>query len=151
MDKRLNKLNINFPDGWKDISNENPDGPPTFINENINESGVLQISTADFMGGKLPNTSLADLIELSKKAGIKNEFGKLEYEESGSCEYGIYGYAQFSRADFPYISLWHLSDGKNFIFSTFICGSLPEQDHIDEVKGILKSIKRKTFLGSLFK
>jgi hypothetical protein len=151
MDKRLNKLNISFPDGWKDISNENPDGPPTFINENINETGVLQISTTDFIGGKLPNPNLADLIELSKKAGIKNEFGELEYEESGNCEYGIYGYAQFSRTDFPYISIWHLSDGKNFIFSTFICGSFPEQDHIDEVKGILKSIKRKTFLGSLFK
>ena len=32
MDKRLSNLRIKFPKGWKDISIENPNGPPTFVN-----------------------------------------------------------------------------------------------------------------------
>lgn len=151
MDQRLNKLHINFPEGWIDVSEENPDGPPTFINENIDDSGVLKISTAEYVSGEIPNPSPADLVDLSKGVGFENEFGKLESEESGSCGYGIFGYAQFSRPDFRYISVWHLSDGKNFIFATFICGNVPEQEHINEVRGILTSIKRNSFFRSLFK
>lgn len=150
MDKRLNKLRIRFPKGWKDISMENPVGPPTFVNEIIKESGVLQISTAEFLTGKFPNPSLADLIDLSRNVGLKNEFGRLENEESGNCKYGIFGNVQFSRPDLPHISIWHLSDGKDFVFATFIRTSLPDQEHINEVKDILTSFKKNSFFKSLF-
>ncbi|HEY4061265.1 MAG TPA: hypothetical protein VGM30_05170 [Puia sp.] len=150
MDKRLSKLRIRFPEGWKDISIENPDGPPTFVKENVEESGILQISTAEYLTGKIPNPSLADLIDLSKNVGLKNEFGSLESEESGKCDYGTFGTAQFSRPDFPLISVWHLSDGKSFVFATFICTNFPDQKQIDEVKGVLISIKNNSFFRSLF-
>jgi hypothetical protein len=150
VDKRLSKLSIKFPEGWKNISIENPDGPPTFVNEKVEESGVLQISTAEYLAGKIPNPSLADLVDLSKKVGLKNEFGSLENEESGKCDYGTFGTAQFSGPDFPHSSIWHLSDGKNFVFATFICTNFPDQQLIDEVKGILISIKKNSFFRSLF-
>src|SRR5258708_25705778 len=128
MDNRLKKLQIKFSDGWKDISKENPDSPPTFINDELDESGVLQISTAEYISGQTPNPNFLDLINLSKNVGLKNEFGIPCHEESGNCEYGKYGFVEFSRPDFPYIAVWLLSDGKNFIFATFICAAQPDQN-----------------------
>jgi len=150
MDKRLKKLNIKLPDGWEDISADNPNGPPTFIDVIIDDSGVLQISTAEYLSGKLPKPSLADLVDLSKNIGLKNEFGDLQNEISGECSYGIFGSAQFSNPQFPHASIWHISDGKNFIFATFICSKVPDQKQVNDVKNILTSIKRKSILISLF-
>ncbi len=150
MDKRLKMLNINLPDGWEDISEDNPQGPPTFIDTTFGDSGVLQISTAEFLSGKIPNPSLTDLVDLSKNIGLKNEFGELQNEESGNCAYGTFGCAQFSSLKFPHISIWHISEGENFIFATFICSTVPTQKQVNDVKNILISIKRKSFLASLF-
>jgi|GEM_PF-1563556 len=142
MDKRLKNLEIRLPDNWNDISEDNPNGPPTFIDDTIDNSGVLQISTAEFLSGKIPNPGLSDLSELSKNMGVKNNFGELQNEISGKCDYGIFGYAQFSNPQFPYASIWHISDGQNFIFATFICSIAPDQKHVDDVFNILISIKR---------
>ena len=150
MDKRLNKIRIGFSKGWKDISKENPNGPPTFINYEIEDSGVLQISTAEFIGGQKPNPNFSDLINLSKNIGLKNEFGIVRHEESGNCGYGKYGFVEFSRSDFPYIAVWHLSDGKNFIIATFICATQPNPKQIGDVRNILTSIRKSSFFGSFF-
>jgi len=150
MDKRLKNLSLKLPDGWKDVSEDNPNGPPTFINDTIDNSGILQISTAEFLSGRIPNPSLSDLIDLSKNVGLKNGFGDLQNEVSGHCDYGTFGYAQFSNSESPYTSIWHISDGQNFIFATFICSIAPSQKHIDDVENILTSIKRKSWLVSLF-
>jgi hypothetical protein len=109
----------------------------------------LQISAAEFLSGKIPNPSLTDLINLSKNIGLKNDFGDLQNEESGNCSYGIFGNVKFSSLRFPHISIWHISDGKNFIFATFICSKVPNQRQVKNVKYILTSIKRKSFLESL--
>jgi len=150
MDKRLNKIQIGFSKGWKDISKENPDGPPTFINYEIEDSGVLQISIAEYISGQEPNPNFSDLIYLSKNIGLKNEFGIARHEESGNCGYGKYGFVEFSRSDFPYTAVWHLSDGKNFIFATFICAAQPDPKQIGDVKDILTSIRKSSFFSSFF-
>ncbi len=150
MDKRLKNLEITLPNNWEDISEDNPNGPPTFIHNGIDNSGVLQISTAEFLTGKVPNPSLNDLVDLSKNIGIKNDFGDLQNVKSGNCDYGIYGSAQFSNCQFPLCSIWHISDGQNFIFATFICSTAPNKEHVDEVINILTSIKRKSWLKSLW-
>jgi hypothetical protein len=151
MDKRLKKLRIDFPDGWVDISGENPEGPPTFVNEQVDDSGVLQISMAEYVGGEVPDPSQADLVVMAKEAGFTNQFGELTNEESGHCNYGIYGCAEFSGAEFSYAAIWYLSDGRNFVFATFISSAPPGPKLIQDVKDVLKSIKKKSFLGSLFK
>jgi hypothetical protein len=150
MDKRLKKLNIKLPHSWEDISADNPQGPPTFIDKAFGDIGVLQISTAEFLSGKIPNPSLMDLIDLSRNIGLKNEFGDLQNEESGNCSYGIFGCVQFSSPRFPHSSIWHISDGENFIFATFICSKVPDQKQINDVKNILTSIKRNSLFVSLF-
>lgn len=150
MDKRLKSLNITLPDNWKDISVDNPNGPPTFIDETIENSGVLQISVVEFLSGTIPNPIPSDLIELSKNTGLKKSAGNLQHEESGKCNYGIYGYAQYSNPQFPYAAIWHISDGRNFIFATFICSTEPSKKHINDVFNILTLIKRKSWMASLF-
>ena len=150
MDNAFKKLRIDFPEGWVDISDENPGGPPAFINEQVDDPGVLQISAVEYSGGELPDPSTADLITMAKNVGAKNQFGAVMREESGECNYGIYSYVEFSSKEFPYVAVWYLSDGKNFVFATFICGTIPEAKHIEDVRHILMSIKRKSFFGSLF-
>ena len=150
MDKRLKNLDIKLPNNWKEISEDNPNGPPTFIDYTIDNSGILQISTAEFLSGKIANPSPTDLIDLSKNIGLKNGFGDLQEENSGNCGYGTFGCAHFSNSRFPYSSIWHISDGQNFIFATFICSTSPNTEHVEAVTNILKSIKRKPWLKSLW-
>ena len=105
MDARLKNLKIVFPNGWADISAENVDGPPTFINGRLNDPGVLQISTAEYVSGELPNPNYDDLITLSINIGLRNEFGEIIRKESGNCRYGKFGVVEFSGTDFPHISV----------------------------------------------
>ena len=146
MDARLKNLKIVFPNGWADISAENVDGPPTFINGRLNDPGVLQISTAEYVSGELPNPNYDDLITLSINIGLRNEFGEIIRKESGNCRYGKFGVVEFSGTDFPHISVWHLSNGKDFVFSTFICSKHPDSSELNDVRSILMSIKKKGLL-----
>ncbi|WP_109699612.1 hypothetical protein [Chitinophaga deserti] len=147
MDHRLKKFIISFPKGWVNVSEENPDGPPTFINELIRPSGVLQISTAAYLSGELPDADNNTLLGLSRKAGITHDFGKHNHEESGNCRFGKYGFVQFGRPDFPYIAVWHLTNGKDFIFSTFICSESPRIEQVNDVHQILTTLRRKNIFG----
>ncbi len=147
MDNRLKKLVISFPKGWVDVSEENPGGPPTFISELIEPSGVLQISSAAYLSGALPNPDMNALLELSRKAGVANGYGKLNHEESGICSFGMYGFVQFGRPDFPYIAVWHLTNGKDFIFSTFICPASPRIEQVNDVHQILTTLRRRNIFG----
>lgn len=65
VDERLKNLKIQFPQSWVNFSLDNPNGPPTFIDGRIEEPGVLQISTAEFLSGPFPNPNGDDLIGLS--------------------------------------------------------------------------------------
>ena len=146
MDKRLRKLKIKFPTGWRDCSNDNPDGPPTFLDDRQEEPGVLQISFAEYLSGTIPNPDFTDLLTLSRTAGIKNSFGEIINEGSGSCQYGIFGKVEFSGKEFPYSAIWHISNGKNFVFATYICSKQPTDKELSEVNDILISIDKRRFL-----
>jgi len=142
VNRKLNKLAVGLPKHWIDVSDENADGPPTFINELYEEPGVLQISFLEYVKGEKPDSKYQDLIELSKNIGEKNEFGVVQNVASGDCDFGKYGFAQFSSLKFPYISVWHLTDGRDFILSTFICSKIPEKNEVSEVELILTSLKK---------
>ncbi len=47
--------------------------------------------------------------------------------------------------DFPFVSVWHISDNKSFVFSTYISVDPQTESDINEVYDILKSIKHKTY------
>lgn len=137
------KIKIRLPNNWEDISNRNGNGPPTFIIGNKNEPGVLQISFVEYTGGVKPNPDFNDLLILSENIGQKNEFGQVTGKSSGPCKFGKYGTVEFTGTDFPYISVWHLSNGKDFVFATFICSQNPTAAELTDVKTIITNIKRK--------
>ncbi len=137
------KFKLSLPKSWMDISDENPDGPPSFIRKESDENpGVLQLSFAEYLSGEQPNPNYADLIQLSKEFDTGKEFDLLN-TESGDCKYGIYGFAEFKNEEFPFVSVWHISDKKNLIFSTYICAEKQTESDINEVYQILKNIRHK--------
>jgi len=139
------KFKFNLPKSWIDISNENPDGPPTFIRKESDKNpGVLQISSAEYLSGEKPNPNYSELIELSKEFNSENEFDLIN-TKSGDCQYGIYGLAEFKNEEFPFVSVWHISDRKNFVLSTYISVDPQAKSDIDEVYDILKTIRHKKF------
>lgn len=132
-----------LPDGWEDISKDNPDGPSTFIDGRLDEPGVLQISTANYVSGEKPNAEYQALVELSENVGVNNNFGRVATRVFGNCKIGKYGKVEFSSEKFPYISVWHLSNGKDFVFSTFICSKKPEPSEIHDIEEMLLTMKKK--------
>lgn len=140
---RIDKFNIFLPDWWQDISNSNPDGPPTFIDGRLEEPGVLQISTAIYVSSEKPNPNFEDLIQLSEMLGQRNAFGDVVNRTFGKCKLGKYGMVEFSGENFPYISVCHLSNGKDFVFGTFICSKNPETSEINDANGILLNLKKR--------
>ena len=143
---KIDNFKIILPDWWEDISQSNPNGPQTFIDGRLNEPGVLQISIAKYVAGEKPEASYQDLVQLSENAGRDNTFGKVTNRSSGNCKVGKYGVVEFSGDKFPYISVWHLSNGRDFIFSTFICSKIPETSELNEVKQMLITMKKKQSL-----
>ena len=134
-------LKLNLPKNWIDISDENPEGPPTFVRKEWNKNpGVLQISVAESEVDS--NLKHKDLIILSKEFDSENEFDLLN-TKSGHCQLGLYGYAEFKNKEFPFISVWNISNTKNIIFLTYISSEKQMQSDIDEVYDIIKNIKHK--------
>ena len=143
----LKKIKIPFPNNWIDVSNENPNGAPTFIKENIEEPGVLQITYTEYISGEIPNPSYADLINLSKSIGNKNEeFGNCINENYQECNFGKFGYVEFNSTVFPFSSIWNISDSKSFIFATYICSTIQSDKEIIEVYNILKGIRHEIWI-----
>lgn len=148
VDKRLNKLKIKLPDNWTQM--DNPEGPPTFIDESLDEPGVLQISFAEFIEGAKPNPTKLDLINLSETLGNNSNFGSITTKESGDCVYGTFGRVNFTSDDYPLISVWHISNGENFVFATFICSSKPNEKQLNDVSRILMTIDKKKSMFNWF-
>jgi hypothetical protein len=53
----------------------------------------------------------------------------------------MYGYAEFKNEEFPFVSVWHLSNKINIVFLTYISTEKQEKCDIDEVYDIFKNIK----------
>jgi hypothetical protein len=134
-------IKLNLPNSWIDISFENPDGPPTFIRKEWGKnSGVLQISVTHYLSGESFNPNHKDLIELSKEFDSGNEFELIE-TKSGGCQFGMYGCAEFKNKEFPFVSVWHITDKNDIIFSTYISNTKQTKTDVDEVYDILKNIR----------
>ena len=135
-----------LPQWWQDISDSNPDGPQTFVDGRLDEPGVLQVSSVTYISGEKPDADFQGLIKMSETLGLNNQFGTVVNRSFGTCRIGKYGMVEFSGHKFPYISVWHLTNGKDFVFAIFICSRNPEASEVDEVKEMLLNIKKKVSL-----
>lgn len=76
----MKRLKVKLVPGWQQVPN--PDGPPTSLRGDDDDGNPLQISHAEYLGGKIPDPKEKDLIELSK-AQSKN-FGEITKTDSGA-------------------------------------------------------------------
>jgi hypothetical protein len=126
------RLKIKLPRTWKQI--DNSDGPTTFCRDD--GSGAFQVSWAQYRGGKLPKDVSTE--SLKKMA---EEFGK-EYSDEmtgsngGECPYGMFGTATYRSVEYPRSQVWFISDGRDFIMATHICGEEPDEIEVAEAQQI---------------
>jgi hypothetical protein len=117
---------------------DNSDGPATFYRTDSDDSGALQVSQyAEYNGGKVPNPTYNDLIELAQDHGQRHNAGELVGTDSGACALGSYGAAAFRSAEYPRIQFWYLSNGRDFILATHICTVEPEAAEVTEAQQIV--------------
>src|SRR5213594_1601429 len=132
------RLQVKLPKGWTDYSEEN-EGGPTFIRDSSKDPGPLQVSWAEYQGGKVPNPSPANLEEMSRELGEQQGFGAMVESSNGECDFGRVGTAIFRSAE-QRIQVWHLSNGKDFITVTHIGPATPDPDEIREAHEIVRTL-----------
>ena len=143
------KLKIWLPDNWANISDQNPDGPLTMCWDDATASGALQLSVAEYSGGKEPRPSEADLIKQATDFGQRRRWGQLVHSSSGPCVLGIYGTASFTRPDSmptddaQYAQIWFLSNGLDFVMVTFFGMVTPPECELFDTQRIVEAIDLK--------
>ncbi len=103
---------------------------------NGNKKNTIEITYAIYKGGTVPNSTGKDLIELSKNVVVNERFLSF-FQESGSCGFGKYGTVAYTAPSIPRFQVWHISNGKDFIFLTHECLESPTEEEIDEVRQIV--------------
>lgn len=131
-----------FPD-WTDYSYKNPHGPVTFIKRSCKTLNPLQISYALYKNGKVPNLGYDELLKMCMDFGAKFEYGNCLGRCYGECAFGKYASAIFKVNDFPWYQIWHLSNGKDFIFATYICEDKPDDIVLEEAHEIVVNLDIK--------
>lgn len=132
------RLQITLPHGWADCSEEN-EGGPTYLRELSADPGPLQVSWAEYTGGKVPDPSADDLAEMSRDLGADQDFGELIECAGGACDFGRLGTAIF-RSQEQRVQIWHLSNGKDFITATHIGPRDPDPEELREVQEIVRTL-----------
>jgi hypothetical protein len=130
------RLQVQLLPNW--AQTDNPDGPATFYRTDSDDSGALQVSLyAEYKGGKAPDPSTKDLIELSQGHGERHNAGDLVETSSGECALGSYGSAVFRSKEYPRIQFWYLSNGSDFVLATHVCTVKPEPAEVAEAQQIV--------------
>jgi hypothetical protein len=132
-------IKVKLLPGWIDASKDNPDGPASFLRESSKSSGAVQVSHAEYARGAVPNPSEQDLIVMSRAFGTGTDMnlGDVGKSQSGGCTFGKFGTTVYRSAEFPRSQVWYLSDGKDFIMVTHICGEEPDPQELVEVDQIV--------------
>jgi hypothetical protein len=139
------KLVVWLPPNWS--SEPNPDGPFA-VHSGPAGVGVLQISFAEYSGGRRPDPTPKDLMELASNSGEKLGLAVLQ-SYSGKCLLGYYGTAVFGRgegvqSDEAFCNqIWFLSDGLDFVFVTFFASSTPPEQEFHDAQRIVDGIALK--------
>jgi hypothetical protein len=134
------KLTFTLVPGWEDISQENPEGPPTFIRSGESATGVLQISIQSiYDSGPEPNPTTGDLIRLCEHVAGLQEATVIEHS-SGNCDLGTYGSVIAKSVELSRMQIWTLSNGRDFVLATYLCPEEPDPAESSEAEMIVKRI-----------
>jgi hypothetical protein len=135
----LSNIKVTLLQGWKDVSKDNPDGPPTFLRESSKCPGSLQVSHAEHKAGAIPNPSEKDLVKMSREfgSGTDTNLGEVVESYGGNCTFGKFGTTVYRSKEFPRSQVWYLSNGRDFIFVTHICPEEPDMQELVETEQIV--------------
>ena len=134
-------LQVTLPQGWEDISEENPEGPATFVRSGENATGVLQFSIQSvYESGPEPNPTSGDLIALSEHVARLQEADVME-RYSGVCDLGTFGSVIGKSAELPKMQIWTLTNGRDFVLATFLCPEQPDAEEAAEAETIVKGVQ----------
>jgi len=138
--KAIKIIKVKLPAGWSNYSDENPNGPATFLRDISDAPGAFQVSLALQTGGTPAEATPEDLIELAKSTGKSMLAGDLVETSSGECLLGFYGTAIFKSKEIHRTQIWYLTDKRDFILATYICPGVPEPKEVEEVQEIINSV-----------
>jgi hypothetical protein len=131
------RIRVTLPQGWSDYSHENPDGPPTYLRDDSDVPGPLQISAQWYAGGEVPDPSLDDLIKLAKAVGNSWDGQEVIETGGGQCAFGRFGTVVSRTTELARAQVWYLSNGRDFILATHFCSEQPDPLEIDEAREIV--------------
>ena len=134
------RIKVLLSDGWADISHENPSGPATFCRDADDASGALQVSHAEYKAGVVPNPSLEDLVSLATSAATNERGAALLHTASGHCRFGLWGTAVHRTDECAHFQAWHLSNGRDFIFATYISEVPPSEVELIQAHNIVMDL-----------
>jgi hypothetical protein len=134
------RIKIELPEGWGDYTDQNPDGPPTYLRTASKVPGPLQISFGLYESGDIPDPSKEDLMDMARGLGLGHGWGDVISTASGECGFGRFGTAVFRSDEHDRIQVWYLCNGRDFIFATHICPEAPDPQEVEEADRIVKAL-----------
>jgi hypothetical protein len=131
--------NIPLLPGWVDETTQGSATNAYF--RNPTRSGPLQVSWAEFAGGRAPQVSEARLLEIALKTGGQFGCGPPFERASGPCALGTYATAKFSLPpDRCFGQVWVLSNGADFVIATYMSAREPDPIEVTEAQQIVSRI-----------
>ena len=135
----FNTFTVSVPDGWSDITSDvDGDNPPSTL-ASFNGVGALQFSVALYQSGPDPDPSQADLQQMVKDFGTERGLGA---PVSLAAEtFPVRLAAGSFHAGCEYIRVWHVSDGQNFAFITYVCDWSEQRMELPDCERIVRSLR----------
>ena len=121
------QLQVSPPPHWHDAESPDSRGHVTLRRGEGPEAGLLQLSLALFRGGAAPDPSAPDLERHARTYGEKIGYGPPQGSSSGACAMGLYGTAVFRPTAQRRAQLWFVSNGRDFVLASYVCGAEPDQ------------------------
>ncbi|WP_133166930.1 hypothetical protein [Solimicrobium silvestre] len=130
-----------MPPSWVDLSSENADGPSTFIKEDPESTGALQISIqAEYHGGTIPNPIPEQLVSYAEGIVNKNAHVQIRGRSTGKCKMGTYGTVLASLLRHSWCQIWVLSNGNDFVLASHTSVDEPSEAEVNEASWVVKNI-----------
>lgn len=112
---------LTLPQNWSELEADTCDleSPLTIANADTGV-GALQISVAKFLGGRMPQVSIACLEELLDDfAATRELFNSFDQQTLSNDNMLLIGRSFQNEGDF--IRVWYVSNGKDIVLVTYVC------------------------------
>jgi hypothetical protein len=129
---------VEVPFGWGDITDTVASDNPPYTLAHRDGVGALQFSLALWQGGRLPNPSPSDLLEMVERFGKAQDLGEPSFviTETGPPVLAAGSFAWGS----DFLRVGQVSDGRNFAFITYTCAAESAGPELLACEQIVRSI-----------